>query len=357
MTDLITNRDDEFRQTITFYFTKNLGHPPNADQMAAYLAWCRAGATGEQIDAKLAAEPEAIARRTQPTPAHGALSQIHVDGFRFLDAAGVEFIWAMLSGFRDYERFLRGEDIRPLLQETVDVGGTGRRVFGAFDFGTPDQQRLYPFERVEYYDRLPEFFGLNADYGLRVEFTVFADSVRSVPGGASAQRDHFQHVSSVLATIPNAFLEFVNEQDAHDNRPAFEPEKPAGVICSRGSNGEGSNPPAPNWDYACLHSERKGDFALSSTTLYFAITGYAGENGTPGYSGTRILTVNNEPPGFADVSVPGRRTNDPRIAYLMGLGCRFGQGGTAHSDCGLQSVLLSPVQRACVEAFIRGVKG
>jgi hypothetical protein len=213
----------------------------------------------------------------------------------------------------------------------------------------PRSQRLYPSEHPDYYARLPEFFALLASYGLYAEFVAFADTQRSVPG-AVAQRAHWDALVAVLRDIPNVLLERVNEQDSHENRIDADLPKPDGICASFGSNGAGNDPPGPFWDYSALHSERRGDFALSTTTVHFTVLGY----GTP-FPGTRRATVINEPPGFSDTLQPGRRTNDPSIAYLMGLGCRWGAGGTAHSDCGVQSVLLSPVQRACVEAFLRGV--
>lgn len=346
---MILDRDDEFRGTITVLFNEELGHDPSIDQMGAYLTWARAGATGEQMRQRLHDEPEAVVFRSRPK----TLPRIHVEGLGFVDENGQPWIMAFVDSFRLYERFLRGEDIRPVLQETKDVGANGVRVFGSFDFGSPDVQRLYPREHPDYYDRLPEFCELLTSYGLYVQFTVFADTQRSVPG-VSAQRDHWARVCVQLRDEPNALLEAVNEWDAHQNAPSFLPAKPEDITASLGSNGGGSNPPVPAWDYADLHPERPVDLPKllqSTTTLAFAIHGF------PGFRGTGCATVASEPIGFADANVPGRRVADPAVAYVLGLGCRWGAGGTAHSDCGVQSVLLTPVQRACVQAFLRGVRG
>lgn len=343
---MITGRDDEFRSVITILFNEELGHDPSPEQMGAYLTWARDGGTGEQMRAVLHAEPEAIAYRNRVK----SLPRVRVEGLRFVTDDGKPWVMAFVSSFRLYERYLRGEDIRPLLQEAIDVGANGVRVFGAFDFGSPDAQRLYPSEHPDYYERLPQFFGVLAEYGLYAQFTAFADTQRSVPG-ALGQMVHWLTLCNVLAGVSNVLLERVNEHDAHENRiDAFLP-RPDGICASYGSNGQGSDPPAPFWDYADLHSERRGDFALSSTTLHFAVHGY----GTT-FPGTQRATVNSEPPGFSDTMQPGRRTNDPRIAFLMGLGCCWGAGGTAHSDCGVNSVPLTPTQRACVEEFLRGVR-
>jgi hypothetical protein len=348
----ITDRDDEFRGTITFLFRQELGHEPSDEQMAAYLGWARNGGTGEQMQQRLHDEPEAVAYRTRLL----APPRLHVVGEDFWTDAGQPWRMAFVSSFRLYERFLRGEDITPILQEAVAVGANGVRVFGSFDFGSPDVQRLYPDQHANYYDALSAFFELLARYQLYAQFTVFADTARSV-GGFLAQQAHWDNVCGALAGVPNVLLERVNENDSHENRVEAELAKPVDILASFGSNGAGADPPIAGWDYADLHSERRGDFALSCTTVHFAINGYAGEHGAAGFPGTRTATVVSEPPGFADALQPGRRTNDPRIAYLMGLGTWWGAGGTAHSDCGVQSIPLTPPQRACVEQFIRGVQG
>src|SRR5262249_22706915 len=210
-----------------------------------------------------------------------APARLHVEGLTFVKDDGSRFMWAMISGFRDYERFLRGEDIRPILREAQEVGANGRRVFGAFDFGSPDRQRLYPREHADYFDRLPEFLALNAEFGLYVQFVAFADTQRSVPG-PGAQRDHWNALCDRLRPISNVVLERVNEQDSHDNRLDTDLPRPQGICASFGSNGAGADPPGPFWDYADLHSERRGDFALSTTTVHFAINGFSGEHGSAG---------------------------------------------------------------------------
>jgi hypothetical protein len=347
----ITDRDDEFRSTITFFYQQELGRDPDPAGLAAWLEHCRDGMTGEQLRQLLHDSTEADAYRARPKAP--ATPRLHVEGLGFVTEDGQPWTMAFVSSFRLFERFLNGEAIGPLLQEAVDVGANGMRVFGAFDFGTPQIQRLYPRDHADYYDGLREFFALLMGRGLYVQFTAFADTQRSVPGVA-AQYDHWHRVALAIneSGATNVLLERVNENDSHDNGVDANLQPPAGICCSYGSNGQGADPPGPFWDYVDLHSERRGDFALSTTTVHFAINGY----GTA-FPGTHRATVVSEPPGFADTLQPGRRTNDPRIAYLMGLGCRWGAGGTAHSDCGAGSVPLTDIQRACVEAFLRGVKG
>jgi hypothetical protein len=335
---------------------------PTVDDAAGAILLLQAleGKTGEELRAWLHASDEAAAFRASgsegsegnPTTP-GDTPSVHVEGLKFVTERGEQWWMAFVSSFRLYERYLRGEDIQPVLRETVDVGGNGLRVFGAFDFGSPQNQRLYPAEHPDYYTRLPDFYALVQSYGLYLQFTAFADTQRSVPG-RDAQVNHWEAICEQTRDSPNVLLERVNEANAHENRVDAELLKPEGICSSFGSNGAGSDPPGPFWDYADLHSERPAELPKllqSTTTLAFAVHGYTG------FSGTQRATVVSEPIGFADTDQPGRRVANPEVAYLLGLGCRWGAGGTAHSDNGVQSILLSPTQRVCVEQFMRGIWG
>ena len=343
----ITGRDDEFRATISYYFRQELGREPNASEMAAYLTACQNGMTGAQIQTILHNEPEAVAYRARPpvprTP------RLHVEGLKFVTEDGKPWRMAFADSFRAYERFLHGEDLRPHLQELADLGANGVRVFGAFDFGSPETQRLYPREHPDYFIRLPPFFALLRDFGFYAQWCAFADTQRSVPG-ASDQAKHWWRLCDVLTLIPNVLLQRVNEEHQHENRLDAVLSKPPLICSSYGSEGAGQDPPAPFWNYADLGSERHDDFSLSSTTVHFSIFGY------PGFVGTQRATVVSEPPGFGEAKT-GSRTNDPVVAYQLGVGAgTWGAGGCAHSDCGVQSVMLTPIQRVCVAEFLRGVK-
>ena len=275
--------------------------------------------------------------------------RIHVEGLNFIQDSQ-PWTMAFMDGFRDYERFLNGQDIRPVLNEAGNLGANGRRVFGAFDFGTPDQQRLYPREHGDYYEKLQPFHALCAEFGLTVQFCVFADTKRSVPG-ADSQKEHWQKVCDALRPVPNVLLQRVNENNQHENGVDADLAKPAGLCSSFGSNGTGDDPPQPFWDYVDLGSERRPDrMSLSTTTVFFAINGYQGEGGNPGFPGSHRATVVSEPPKL------GVHILNARDAYLLGLGCQWGNGGTAHSQSALMSVLLNPTERELTKEFLRGVK-
>lgn len=257
----------------------------------------------------------------------------------------------MMDGFRDYERFLRGEDINPVLSQSKDLGANGRRVFGTmFNIA-----RFDPIDFGEdYYYKIPDFLKLLESYDQYAEWTCFADA-GLMKGGPSWQLAHYLRLCDILRPIPNVFLELVNENDSNDNKvDIISFPKPDGICYSSGSNGAGTSPPGPYANYSALHPERRAErIALTTTTVYFAMHGYQDPGGS--FAGTQVPTVNNEPQGFGEAP-DGRRVTDPEVAYLMGIGCGYGAGGTAHCNSGIESVLLGQNEAECVRQFVRGVK-
>ena len=62
--------------------------------------------------------------------------------------------------------------------------------------------------------------------------------------------------------------------------------------------------------------------------------------------------AHDEPMGFAEIAIPNRRSTDPNLARcLMLTGKAYGVGATFHSEDGIYSRLLGPVQQSCARAF------
>lgn len=295
------------------------------------------------------------------------MSRIHAYGYDFRNEQDQTYIWAHTSGFKDLDRLMRGQDIRPVLAQSKDQDANGRRVFGmksnwaikvngVWQAG-PD--RTIPQEHPDYYQKVEQLADIYSEFDHYLNLVVFVDT-RDVMGNINDQLAHWGRIVEIARRKPNMILSLVNEQNAHSNAVDIARfPQPDGVLASTGSNGGGSNPPTPmwggKWGYSELHPERRDDRpSLGTTTLHFAINGYS--EGADSYAGTKMVTVASEPLGFDEVPEGGRRTNDPKIAWLLGLGCAWGTGGTGLSTDGIESVLLRPVQDACMRAFIAGVK-
>lgn len=72
---------------------------------------------------------------------------------------------------------------------------------------------------------------------------------------------------------------------------------------------------------------------------------------------TKRASLNNEPIGWNEVAIPGRRNANPAIAFAMGALSRlFGSGLVSHAEHGLRCQMPGPVQQRCHEEVIAGVK-
>lgn len=302
-----------------------------------------------------------------PAPPPGTLSRLHTDNWNFVNETGQVVTWAHTSGFRDLDRLLRGQDLRPVLAQSQDEGGTGRRCFamkqnwaikvnGVWQDG-PDH--TWPREHATYYEQIERLADLYREFGHYLNLVVFVNA-RSVMPDINEQLRFWDRMIAIARQHPNLILSLMNEGNAHDNAvDVGRFPQPDGVLASSGSNGAGANPPQPfwrgPWGYCELHPERRADRpSLGTSTLHFAIHGYA--EGSDSWPGTQMVTVASEPYGFDEENEPGRRTNEPQVAWLLGLGCTWGSGGTGLSTDGIESVVLRPKQDACMRLFLAGVK-
>ena len=256
------------------------------------------------------------------------------------------WVWKMMTGFLDYQKFLAGDDIRPLLDETRELGGNGRRVLGMVN----SFSHFWPQEHPEYIDRLPEFLALNAQHGLWVEFVVFADA-QYIIKDVFQQRHHFNTLCERLREVPNVFVELCNEWPKNGVAPTNH-SKPTGVVSSQGSKLSDEAPLQPGWDYQTFHGRRGWPkVLLSSCDPAFCLSRGIDANGKPLSGGPKPF-IHNEPIGFAEVDITSKRSTNPQLAEVLGADAALhGDGATFHCDGGLRSVPLGPVQRVCASAF------
>src|SRR5436190_18081444 len=186
------------------------------------------------------------------------LRRLVVNGQFFGTSDGQPFTAIECSDFQLFQRFLNGEDIKPVLDERQEIGFNTLRVFGT----CANMFRLFPQDFGDrYWKALPEFCGQAGKFGCYVEFTVFADATIVVPD-VNDQLDVWRRLSAVAPAIPNLLVEAINEADQVVNRldSINRLTKIAGVLCSHGSNGGGQVPVRPAWDYETFHTNLQSEW-------------------------------------------------------------------------------------------------
>ena len=167
------------------------------------------------------------------------------EGQHFRCADGTRWTGKDTTDFQLYQRFLNGEDLRPVLDQRREVGVNMVRVLGMCDYMFKFDPRQFP----EFFSRLPEFFALLGRYGIYPNFVVFADAALVMPNRDEqiAHWDRFRDPAIVAAMT--GLLSVGNELDQAYNRLAADGSltKIDGVLCSRGSNGSEKMPPGFVW--------------------------------------------------------------------------------------------------------------
>lgn len=239
--------------TVAFEFT-----PPGPKRIYLHAP----GFTAAPVDVVMPHDDQVVVKMTKvgaaPAPA-GPLSRLRAEKFGFVNRDGRRVVIAGVSAFMHYERFLKGEDIRPLLEQARELGSNCLRVFG-MAHNIPVNAGRQPFKPADYGDRYfdaqPEFFALAAAYGQYVYWSVFPDVDLVKPGPLSP---FFDREVATLERAENTFGEVTNEQDAHSFN-AVDPStlhRPSVIACCSGSYGDiGEAQPHP-WDFCDYHLPRR----------------------------------------------------------------------------------------------------
>lgn len=281
-----------------------------------------------------------------------------IGGYGQFSLDGKRWIWPGVTDFSLHCRMI-GETlgfeqqgyVRSLIRERKEVS-KGRdvvhRVLGMMYWirlnsgYAPHHPRLYG---QLYYDTLARLADTLAEEGSRLEFCCLADC-QQLGIGDPEQHEVVGRIAEVLKGRPNVFLSLGNEypQNGFDPRRF---EKPSGLVSSRGSNLGDAAPPLDAWDYCEFHLRR--DYPqMFKDAVAADIIALNQNQGRP--------VVQDEPIGFADNPIPGRRSNDPALGFNLGVLFALNAGGTFHSDCGIVSVPFSGQQKLCGEQFFRGLE-
>jgi len=232
-----------------------------------------------------------------------------------------------------------GDAIKPVLAQRGQCGFNNLRVLWQKDINnTGTSPWLMPTSKM------PPFLALCAEYGFYIEGVNLADCQVCNPTVA----DQLTRVSAVRAAT--AGIDSLFEQSGNESaKNGFNPlnfTKPTDRLAANASNIEGG-PDAPYWDYFCFSGQR--------SPLNHAIREYGPIEFIYGDAGTFGGGV----PAICDEGMkPGINSSDPRDFERAGAQARSGNGGRFHSSSGTSgnSCLFDNLEKACAEAFVRGLR-
>lgn len=259
------------------------------------------------------------------------------------------------DGFPWFYKFLRGENIRHLIEEAKSWpggGANGARVFFAKASG-PNYGTWAELIPGQYdYAAVREFLALMRSYEMTCEMTN--GDYQVVCQGTQKQIAHLDALGNIAREFPDvALLEFANEWQKNGlERAAVHPIP--GVLCCAGSSLSDGKCYTPPLQWSAAHARRSG-FPEKSLDAANVTHHQNGWDDASGYKVGRQPVVVNEMIGAADADISGLRTTSAEFFFQMGRMLSAFNGGTFHSDAGLYGTLHSPTQARCAEAFFRGI--
>lgn len=334
---MITDRDAEFIATIRFYYDRELGRLPEPEGLAGWLAQCRNGLTGEQMQQAIHDSPEAVAYRNRSLVPH-----LEVRGKDFVDATGTRTVFRGTDAFCAYREYRNGVDLTPFFQESKDLNFNLWRVFFMGSIAQNQVLQLSPAE-PGYYDGVRPFADLCNAKGIVLLATVFVDAQDIMPD-VMDQAAHWSRMTGLLrgsVTILSGGNEWrkngFNPGDLND----------PGMVWSRGSDLGDEAPYRPYGTVAEFHPRRDLPASLMDTVASPVFI-YS----TNGLTGPLII---DEPPRF------GTNGSGPEYA-APALARRFAQHYSAecgaavfHNYFGQHGLLMDAGTRACAVEWQKGM--
>lgn len=358
--------DPTFPQQCADIWQQELGRPIDPEGLAGCLAQFQSS-HGDTVRAAVHDSAEGVAHRAAVEaaieaakrmpfpPEHGFLTR---DGKVFRTDDGAVWSWRGETTFMLFARMLRGEDITPLLIEARKNGVNGLRVFGrvSADKGWPD---FADYQRPEtdpaFAAKLGAFFDLCATNGLRVEYVplTYADDT-------AVQRAQLQQAYDVAAGRWNVFIEDANEPGPQgiDVLAAMQGVDRHGVLSAYGLYDLACDGvhvcTVPMLDYFTFHGDRGNEWPRKMKDALELRDGFGdGSNPMQWFGGTGRPTIGDEPIGANEVTIDGKRSAVATdFAQAFATCAVFSSGCTFHSESGLRSEPLGPVQRTIAAAVL-----
>jgi len=254
---------------------------------------------------------------------------------------GRRYVSRRITGFLDYKVFLDGgpDALRPLLQQSQDLGARGRRML-------PHIVNITNFDPAAYGDRywaeIPAYFDLNAEYDQEVDVPVLADS--GYRGWSLGQaQDFWARWNAILEPISNKWVSLTNEWDHGGNLVGTPNDyaRPRDPLVSQGSAVSDAPPPRPGWGRREFHVQKDWPKIGLCEDMYFNRLGVDADGRQ---WGPVLPTDLSEGPRFSENTA----LYTPWLAACLAhQSVGYGDGETFHCEAGKVSQLLPPNQAQC----------
>lgn len=276
--------------------------------------------------------------------AYASVSRLRPLDWMLVNEAGSRVVLGLSTDFPLFLHFLEDRELGPVVNQRIQAGAQGFRVFGTCGFLFTLDPRMYG---PRYYLALDEFATWLEERGLYMQFTAIADGQMLAAG--FDQQGHFRHCCDVLSSHTNVVVvEACNENMANGVDAHHWGKPQTSTLVSSGSFCDGWEPTGTWGDLVTFHPRRdwKWSFTIPSTV-----------NELRRYEGQHKPIWIGEPIGAGNHDEPGRRASNPESFQNMAVEIKLWcAGGVYHSEAGLSSALWSETQYLCAESFYRGLR-
>lgn len=261
--------------------------------------------------------------------------RLTVDGDRFR-VHGQPFIVKGSTDFRLVEHVLRGQDIRPILQDRIALGCNWFRILSMKKNNTG---WLLDPRQTGHRAAIETVCELLGEAGVFGQLCILADTRELMPDSGE-QLAYVREICNLLLPYPWMIPQCWNELD-HPTQKIDQPDQfPRPVqVSSRGPGTSDVQPRAPHWDFADYNARRSppppGAKPFNNLNPY------------------EFHPVWPHPvPYLCNESVkPENYGFNPAYAAQMGRAARLGPGAVFHHACWNEPRVFTEAERACAAAF------
>lgn len=290
-----------------------------------------------------------------PPPPDDAVTSVGVSGDRFTVNGRIQHIRGF-TDFAGFDVFRRTGQLSPLALQMQQA----HHDFVSLSVPALSPRILLMKNKGSLFDldprTMPNFFEvLDTHARLMTASRLIPIYVLLADCAANGMNVHYQQdfIARACDVLQHhiCLVELVNE---FDNGPQqVQPllfAKPPGVCISRGSPSEAGAFPWPGWDWSAARGRRDTKWLTA-----IAKDSWSYRSGNwPGAAPVTHPVMDTEPRGAGDRD--GNRYTSTADAFALGaMSALWYHSGVFHSDCGLTSLPLSPIQLNCAITWMRGM--